>query len=155
MNIEERSTKKLHPVVLEPVSENDYSKITKTRYFFDWKKEKEFKVYKLRRIDNEDILGIVSFEIIQHEKWILIRLLSVSKENRGTKTKQYDNIAGNLIAFTAREAVRLFGEDACVALEPKADLVKHYMVSYGMIPAGKRLALLSKPLTDILKKYEL
>jgi hypothetical protein len=155
MKIEERATKKLHQVVIEPVSENDYKKITKERYFFNWKKEKAFQVYKLRRIDNEDILGLVSFEIIDHEKWILIRLLSVSKENRGTKTKQYEHIAGNIIAFVSREAVRLFADEACVALEPKTELLKHYTTFYGMTVAGKRLALLSDSLTDLLKKYDL
>lgn len=155
MNIEERATQKLHLVVIEPVFENDYKRITKQRYYFNWKKEKAFQVYKLRRIDNEDILGLVSFEIIDAEKWILIRLLSVSKENRGAKTKQYEHIAGNMIAFVSREAIRLFADEACVALEPKSELMKHYITFYRMTVAGKRLVLLSESLTNLLKKYDL
>lgn len=47
-----------------------------------------------------------------------IYLLAVSKESRG-KNKRYEGIVGNLIAFACREAIRLYGEIACVSLISK------------------------------------
>ena len=152
MQIREISTGKWHKVVIEPVTEKDYQQITKKRYFFNWKKEKPYAVYKLRLAGNNDILGLVSFEINAAEEWILIRLLAVSIENRGS-AKEYDGIAGNLIAFVGREAIKLFKHNTCVALEPKTNLKDHYKAMYGMEEAGLRLALCGVKLVALTKKY--
>lgn len=153
MWVKEKSTGKWITVVIEPVAEKDYVHISKKRYFFNWKTEKFYSVYKLRRVDKGDILGLVSFEINHLEEWILVRLLAVSIENRGAAKKEYEGIAGNLIAYVCREAIKLFGHRACIALEPKTDLIKHYKTMYGMVEAGKRLALFGKELTVLTKKY--
>ena len=115
MQIKEISSGKWLKVIIEAVNEKDFEKITKRRYFFNWKKEKSYSVYKLRLASNEDILGLVSFDINTAEEWILIRLLAVSIENRGL-SKGFDGIAGNLISFVCREAIKLFRHNACVAL---------------------------------------
>lgn len=152
MRVRERSADKWHNVVIEPVTEKNYRQITKKRYFFNWKKEKSYSVFKLRRTDSDDILGLISFEVNEAEEWILIRLLAVSIENRGSE-KEYDTIAGNLIAFVCREAIKLFKHNACIALEPKTDLKDHYKVMYYMTEAGKRLALFGDNLVALTKKY--
>ena len=153
MLIKEKSTEKLHPVVIEPVTEKDYKQITKKRYFFNWKKEKAHSVYKLRRNDSDDILGLVSFDTNTVEEWIEIRLLAVSIENRGSENKTYEEIAGNLIAFVCREAIKSFKHNACIALEPKTDLAEHYMEMYGMVKVGKRLTLVGNNLIALTNKY--
>ncbi|HVA98755.1 MAG TPA: N-acetyltransferase [Bacteroidia bacterium] len=154
MFITELSSEKKHKVVVEPVTKEDYKIITKRRYFFDWKTERQFSVYKLRRSDDDTILGLVSFENYQKEKWIDIRLLSVSFENRGSK-KKYDRIAGTLIGYVCREAIKLYANKGCVALVPKGDLGEHYMSQYGMKDAGKRLFLDGEDLLKILNTYEI
>lgn len=154
MYIVERATGKKHEIIIEPVMKEDYKQMTKKRYFFNWKTEKPYHVYKLRRTNGDDLLGLVSFEIDSIEPWILIRLLTVSKENKGSKTKEYERITGNLIAYVCREAQKLFGKDACIALEPKTGLVEHYISKYGMEPAIDLLYLLEEPLLALIKKYE-
>ncbi len=153
MVIFEKANGEEHKVKIEPLADKDYKKITKSRYFFDWKTEKENQVFKITLAGSDEILGLVS--LIEHnDKRIQVNLLAVSKENRGKK-KIYKGIAGNLIAWACREAVKQFGEDACVSLIPKTKLVKHYMREYGMIEAGQSLFLSDEPLLMILEKYKL
>lgn len=153
MAIFERANGKEYKVKIEALADRDYGKITKSRYFFDWKTEKENSVFKITLVGSDEILGLVS--LIEHnDKRIQINLLAVSKENRGKK-KIYDGIAGNLIAWACREAVKQFGEDACVSLIPKTKLAKHYMKEYGMMEAGESLFLSDEPLLIILEKYKL
>ena len=152
MVIFERTNGKEHKVKIEPFADKDYGKITKSRYYFDWKTEKENQVFKITLDGSDEILGLVS--LIEHnDKRIQINLLAVSKENRGKK-KIYYGIAGNLIAWACREAVKRFGEDACVSLIPKTKLIKHYIREYGMMEAGQSLFLSDEPLLIILEKYK-
>jgi hypothetical protein len=153
MIIFERASGKEHQIKIEPLASKDYGKITKSKYFFDWKTEKENEVFKLTLLGSDEILGLVS--LIEHDdKRMQINLLAVSKENRG-KIKMYEGIAGNLIAWSGREAVKRFGDNACVSLIPKTKLVKHYIKEYGMIEAGQSLFLSDEPLLIILEKYKL
>jgi hypothetical protein len=93
---------------IEPVEDADFKKITKKRYFFDWNVEKSHSVYKLTLEGGSDILGLVSLHDFDNEQRIEIRLLAVSKENMGTG-KNIEGIAGNLIVFAARRAVKNMG----------------------------------------------
>lgn len=143
----------VHTVVIEPVDAKDYKSITKAKYFFNWKTEKENDVYKLRRSDNNIILGLISLVHHTNEKRIEIKLLSVSIENRG-RNKQYERIAGTLIAFACREAIKHYGKDACVSLLPKTELKKHYIIQYGMIDAGIHVFLEGIGLLKMLNSYK-
>lgn len=138
-------------VTVELVVDKDYTSITKSRYFFNWKKEKGTNVYKL--VYQNEILGLVAFEHCSDQR-IEIRLLSVSKENRG-KNKKYERIAGTLIGFACREAIKLYGIDGCVSLVPKTSLKQHYIEMYGMQDAGYRVFLEGIPLLTLLREYEL
>lgn len=131
---------KSHQVKIEPVESGDYKNLTKRRYFFDWAEEKEWEIYKLRIIDSSDILGLVSFERIPTEWRIHIRLLSVSKENRGGD-KKYKHIAGNLITFVSKIAIKEYAELACVSLKPKEIIAQHYIDKYGMNITGMTLSV--------------
>lgn len=153
MYITERITGKRHTVVIEPVTNKDYKKITKKKYFFNWKTEKKYDVYKLRRGDDDTILGLISVITEKKEKRIEIKLLAVSKENRG-RNKQYERIAGTLMGYVCREAMKFYGIDGCVSLVPKTKLKKYYINQYGMMDAGKQIFLAGLPLLTILNKYE-
>lgn len=139
-------------VIIELVDDRDYRKITKSRYWFDWKTEKDYLVYKLRLEGSNDILGLMSLIHYEEEKRFAINLLAVSKENRG-KQKSYDHIAGNLIAYACREMLRLYALDGCISLVPKTELKTHYMKKYGMLEAGWQLFLEGRPLLNLLKTY--
>lgn len=151
MFIVEIENNEKHFVLIEQVVENDYKTITKKRYFFNWQKEKDGIVYKLMYKD--DVLGLISLHHHVSSQAIEIKLLALSKENRGAQ-KKFGRIAGSLIAFSCREAIKKYSSDACVFLEPKTDLKQHYIHKYGMLDAGNRVFLEGQSLINLLIKYE-
>lgn len=140
-------------VVIETVSYKDYKLITKKRFWFDWRTEKGNSVYKLRMEGSDDILGLMSLVYFEEEERFQINLLAVSKENRGSK-KEYEGIAGNLIAFACREILKLHGINGCVSLEPKTLLKTYYIKKYGMLDAGYQVFLEGSSLLKLLSKYK-
>jgi len=153
MNIVETSTGKKFPVEILPVENNDFKSLGKNRYYFDWICERYQEVYKLCKAGSGDILGLISLERIPEEWRIHIRLLTVSKENKG-KEKKYDRIPGNLIAFAAKIAVREFGELACVSLKPKSQITQHYIDKYNMNITGMTLSIEVPEIMDLIKQYD-
>ncbi|KOS05421.1 hypothetical protein AM493_04785 [Flavobacterium akiainvivens] len=141
-------------VVIERVREEDFKKMTKARFFFNWKTEKENEVYKLTLAGTDEILGVMSLVNYPGEQRCQINLLSVSKENRG-KNKIYAGIAGNLIAYACRESIKLYGADACVSLHPKTELKAHYIEQYGMMDAGMQVFVEGINLFRLLEKYKI
>lgn len=150
--IDTKNGKKLKTEVI-PIEKGDYKLITKKRYFFDWKKEQKQEVYKLSLEGDKDILGLISIERIPDEWRIHIRLLSVSKENKGQK-KNYENIAGNLITHVSKIALREYAELACVSLKPKSKIAKHYIDKYGMNITGQTLSIELPEILNLIKKYD-
>lgn len=138
---------------IEPVEDADFKKITKKRYFFDWNVEKSHSVYKLTLEGGSDILGLVSLHDFDNEQRIEIRLLAVSKENMGTG-KNIEGIAGNLIVFAARRAVKKYGAMAAISLVPKTRLKTHYIDKFGFEPAGLSLFMEGNKLHRLLKEYK-
>ncbi|MBE8713235.1 hypothetical protein [Sphingobacterium hungaricum] len=153
MNIVEISTGNLYDIEILPVDGNDYKFLTKGRYFFNWKLEKEQEVYKLLIQGSNEILGVVSLERIPNEWRIHIRLITVSGENRGKK-KRYDKIIGNLIAYVSKLAVEEFGELACVSLKPKTQIAQHYIEKYNMNTTGITLSLEVPEILDLINQYD-
>lgn len=153
MNITEISTGKIFPIEIIPLQPKDYKSITKKRYFFDWKIEHEFEIYKLLIKGESDILGIISIERIPLEWRIHIRLLTVSVENMG-KNKKYDKVSGNLIAFVSKLVIREFAELACVSLTPKTSIANHYIEKYHMNVTGKTLSLEVPEILNLINQYD-
>jgi hypothetical protein len=146
-------TSERHQVEIEPVGKGDYQIITKSKYSFNWKDEKNQKVFKLKIIGSSEILGLVSIEPIPKEWRIHIRLLTVSKENKGSN-KKYDNIAGNLITFVSKIAVREYGELACVSLKPKGVIAQHYIDKFGMNITGTTLSIEILEILNLINTYD-
>ncbi|MDF0694115.1 N-acetyltransferase [Aquirufa ecclesiirivi] len=153
MNVVEVSTSKIYPIEVLPVESEDYKLLSERRYFFNWEEEKTQETYKLVIKGQEEILGLISLERIPSEWRIHIRLLSVSLENRG-EGKTYENIAGNLIAFVSKIAVKEFGEFACVSLRPKSSIAHHYITKYNMNVTGVTLSLEVPEILDLINRYE-
>lgn len=152
MTIREVRTGILHEIDINPIEKHDYNKISKTRYFFNWSNETAFENYKLTIKGSNDILGIISIERIPEEWRIHIRLLTVSKENKGSD-KEYENIAGNLIVFVAIKSVLEFGEMACISLKPKSAIIKHYKTKYKMRKTGMTLSLEFPEIFELINEY--
>ena len=152
MNIVDVSTKKEYAIQISRIDEVDLVTVNKDRYFFDWEKEKSYEVLKLTIERDKDILGLVSFESIDEEKRIHIRLLAASQENVG-KDKIYDGIIGNLLAHVARLAVMKYAEWACISLRPKTQLAEHYIKKYQMNTTGMTLSLEVPEIFELIERY--
>lgn len=153
MNIIDISTGKIYPVEILPLENSDFKLLSKTRYFFNWKEERDQEVYKLVMRGQNDIHGLVSVERIPSEWRIHIRLLTVSKENQG-KEKKLDKIAGNLISHVAKIAVAEYGELACVSLKPKSSIAQHYIDKYNMNITGMTLSLEIPEIINLINQFD-
>lgn len=153
MIIIDTETGQSHQVKIETVESGDFKKITKRRYFFDWKEESDQELYKLRIVGTSDILGLVSCERIPEEWRIHIRLLTVSLENKGSD-KKYENIAGDLITFISKIAVREYAELACVSLKPKGIIAQHYIDKYDMNITGMTLSVEITEILNLINTYD-
>lgn len=153
MIITETSTGIKHRVKISLVDSVDYKALSKERYFFDWKEEQNFEVYKLCIVGSSEILGLISLERTPNEWRVHIRLLTVSSENQGKK-KIYDNIAGNLIAHAAKIAVADYAELACVSLRPKTEIAKHYIDKYNMISTGLTLSIEVPEILNLINLFD-
>lgn len=153
MKIIDTSTGEEYSVEISPVESDDFKTLRKDRYFFDWKIERNQEVYKLQIIGSSDILGLISVERIPKEWRIHIRLLTVSKENKGNG-KKYDKIAGNLITHVAKIAILEFGEFACVSLKPKSQIAQHYIDKYNMNITGITLSIEVPEILDLINLYD-
>jgi hypothetical protein len=90
MEITEVSGQKAVPVIVQRVESSDFKGITKKQFFFRWDQLKgEADIYKLTFEDSPVILGLIALIDVPSEYRIEIKLLTVSKENRGSG-KQYE-----------------------------------------------------------------
>lgn len=153
MKIIATSTGEQYLIEVIPLEITDYKAITKGRYFFNWKSEKGKEVFKLRIIETNEILGLISIERIPEEWRIHIRLLTVSIENMG-KHKKYERIVGNLLTHVAKIAVLEFGTLGCISLKPKSNIALHYMEKYDMRITGKTLSLEVPELLNLINRYD-
>lgn len=147
------STGKKHRVLITPLEKNDFKSLTKKRYFFNWKIEEKYEVFKLVIENTNEILGLISIERIPEEWRIHIRLLTVSSENKGAN-KEYENITGNLITHVSKIAVREYGELACVSLKPKEAIAQHYIDKYGMNITGLTLSVEIQEIMELINFYD-
>ena len=155
MKIIELASGAKQSIVISKVEDDEFKILTKKRYSFIWKIEKnQASIYKLQIEEQKDILGVMALVDFPTESRMEIKLLASSKENVGKK-KLYEGIAGCLIAFACRESLKRYGQLACVSLIPKTELKSYYMKKYGMIDAGWQLFLDGLLLNNIIKKYSL
>lgn len=153
MYIVEVSTKTKFKIEIIPLVVSDYKFLPKKRYFFDWKTEEAFENFKLRIVGTKVVLGIISLQRIPEEWRVHVRLLTVSKENSGHQ-KQFDRIAGNLLAHAAKMAVQEYAEFACVSLKPKTKIFKHYIDKYKMKITGATLSIEVPEILDLINYYD-
>lgn len=150
--IQVRTGSKRKVLITEAVTE-DFKQLTKKRFSFDWLQYKNLlPVYKLQIQQEKDILGVIALEEWPEEKRIEIKLLASSVENVG-RNKVFERIAGCLIAFACRLALKRYGALACVSLIPKTNLIDHYVKKYSMKYVGWQVYLEATPLIDIVNKY--
>lgn len=152
MKILHRKTNELHEAIIELVEDKDWEIIKNSGDFvFNWKKEKKFIVHKLRLNLEEKILGLISLEDIPKEYRLHIHLIENSKSNKG-KHKEFDNIAGCLIAHTCEIAFEK-GYQGFVSLEPKTEIIDLYKNKYGFSEMGNLLYVELTNSEFLIQKY--
>lgn len=122
-----------------------------SKFEFDWLSKSSFTVYKLKTLSPNEILGLMSIDIIPSELRVEIRLLELSKENVGRK-RGFKNIAGILIAAACKISFKM-GFFGFVSLVPKTRLIEHYQKKYGFEQYGRHLAMDMEKSELLIKKY--
>ena len=135
------------------LDKSDYKRISVKSFHFDWSTEVDYSVYKLVHVNTKEILGLVSLDEIDEESRVEIRLLASSRQNTGTN-KQYERVAGNLISFAARVAIKEFGSFACISLKPKTKLRDYYKKTYTFKEGGVSLFVQGIDLLKLGMEYE-
>jgi len=134
------------------ISEANNSDLEQNDSFeFDWNHESEFGVYKLETKSSNEILGLISLNIIYEELRIEIRLIEIQKQSVG-KSKRYERIAGVLLGLACKRAFDL-GFFGFVSLIPKTKLQEHYQIKYGFKQFGRHLAVQLEESEIIMNKY--
>lgn len=135
-----------------PAGENELETIrTDGRFEFDWEEETARGIYAISLVSPEKIVGVASLKDVPSELRLEISLLEVSMENVGKK-REYEGIAGCLIAFACRLAFNR-GYFGFVSLVPKTRLIEHYMKTYGFRQYGRQLAIDLEDADALIKKY--
>lgn len=137
---------------IDKLEAKEIAQINKTKRFdFNWNKEKQHDVYKLTAEGVDEPLGLMSLADRPDDMAIEIRLLASSSGNVGDK-KQYDRIAGCLIAFACRKAfIAQYGGYVC--LKPKTELKNHYQEIYGFISTKLFLVTDGSNSLSLVKQY--
>ncbi len=150
MPIKEQSTQQNVPFEIIPISKAELAPIS-DRFGFDWMQEIRNEVFGLQTKPYNQIIGLISLIDYSTELRIEIALLECSKENIG-KTKQYEGVAGCLIAFACRLSFQR-GYFGFVSLVPKTQLIAHYIHAYSFSQYGRQLAIESEVANHLIEKY--
>lgn len=84
MKILHVKSKQYEEAQISLIQKRDLSAALKKRFGFDWKKEEQFDIYKLTKVNDKNILGLMSLFVIRSEFRVEIRLLEAAKPNIGT-----------------------------------------------------------------------
>jgi hypothetical protein len=114
----------------------------KSGWVFNWRLElnqPEREVYKLTIVDNPNIIqGLTSLEIKSDH--IYMHLVESAPFNKG-KTKLYNGVPGNLVAFACRLSFQR-GFEGNISFVSKTQLINHYTETLGAFHAGGRLMII-------------
>ncbi len=153
MNLINNKTKEKLKGIIEPIEDDEeFEKIKKNKQFaFDWTEEKENQVFRIRLLEQEETLGLISIIDFPKELRIHINLIEAAKSHRG-KEKPILNIVGCLIGFTCKQAFKQ-KYDGFVSLVPKTQLIDYYQKKYGFLLVGIQMAVFRKTAESIIQKY--
>ena len=147
-----RKNRQKEPSEIIHISERELSDILEENNFeFDWQQETHYDLYALKILENQNTVGLMALKDVKDELRIEIILLESSKDNIGA-TKNYDNIAGCLIAWACRLAF-IRGYFGFVSLIPKTRLIEYYKNAYGFEQFGRQLAVDTEQSYLLIKQY--
>jgi len=128
--------------------------IKKNNWQFDWKfeyKQPQRDVYKLTIVNNQTVIqGLISLEIKSDH--VYMHLIESAPFNKG-KTKIYEGVPGNLVAFACRFSFQR-GHEGNVSFFSKTQLVQHYIDTLGAMHIGGRIMIIdTKASLKLINKY--
>ncbi|SDE65201.1 hypothetical protein SAMN05216464_10899 [Mucilaginibacter pineti] len=139
-------------VSITKIDAKEIALINKSKRFdFNWNKEKANSVYKLTGEGIQEPLGLISLIERPDDLAMEIRLIAVSKDNKG-KERKYERIAGCMIAFACKEAFTV-GYQGFICLKPKTLISDHYKEKYNLISTKLFLISEGKNSLDLIHKY--
>jgi hypothetical protein len=138
-----------------PLSPKDLKTITKKNgWRFNWAdefKDPDRTVYKLVIENNVDIIqGLISLTP-EHDN-VFMHLIESAPFNIG-KSKMYEGVSGNLVAFACRQSF-LRGTEGYVSFRSKTKLIDHYSETLGAIHYGGHLMIINTDAAlKLIEKY--
>jgi hypothetical protein len=122
----------------------DLKQVTKkNKWLFNWKSElnnNAREVYKLTIVGNPHIIqGLLSLTI--QTDHIYMNLLESAPFNIG-KTKLYEGVAGNLVAYACKVSFQQ-GFEGYVSFTAKTKLIEHYIATLGAQLFGNQLMVIN------------
>ena len=126
----------------------------KNGWVFDWKDE--FKnplrdTFKLTIVHNPTIIqGLISLEVrFDH---VYMHLVESAPFNKG-KSKMYEGVAGNLVAYACKLSFQR-GHEGNISFMSKTQLIDHYVKTLGAFHFGGRLMIIeTKSALKLIDKY--
>jgi len=149
-SIEHIGTGKIFDTRLVQLYPSDSDKISSLDWQFDWIQElgsNDREVYALTTLEEPSIIqGLIS--ISDGHDHIFMNLLEAADFNKGS-SKQYDGVAGNLVAFACHRSFQC-GYNGVVSFFSKTKLVEYYEKFIG----AKRIAGIRMFIdTDVALRY--
>jgi hypothetical protein len=137
------------------LSKEDLKQIEKQKgWLFDWKAELKAnnkEVYKLTIVNNLQIIqGLCSLTI--NADHVAIHLIENAPFNRG-KTKLYEGVPGNLVAYACRLSFQR-GCEGFVSFHAKTNLINHYIKTLNAYHFGNHLMIIeTEAALKLINKY--
>lgn len=124
--------------------------LKKLGWNFDWKSElaqNDREVYKLVIASSPAVVqGLISLTIKTDH--VFINLLESAPFNIG-KTKLYEGVPGNLVAFACKLSFQR-GSEGFVSFRAKTKLINHYIQTLGAVHFGDHLMVIDKDAAQVL-----
>lgn len=117
--------------------------LKKDGWSFNWNfaaKRTDSEIFVLTaNLDKQQIQG--ALQIIKYEGMVIMELLEVHPQNRGSKKKKYDHVAGCLIAFACSQTFLNQGNyRGFLTFISKTELIELYKSKYGAVQTiGNRM----------------
>ncbi len=152
MNLINLETGEKFEGIIEKISAVQVKKLKGNKNFiFDWSLEEGNEVYRIRRAEQEEFLGLISLIDVHKELRIHINLVESSKTHQG-KSKEIAGISGCLIGFACQMSFER-GYDGFVSLIPKTNLINHYQNKFGFRQMGLTMVVFLEIAQSIITKY--
>ena len=137
------------------LTNSDLKLVTKTNdWAFNWRdelKDPARDVFKLTIVNNSSIIqGLISLEVkFDH---VYMHLVESAPFNKG-KTKVYEGVLGNLVAFACKFAFQR-GFEGNVSFLSKTKLIEHYIQRLGAVHIGRqRMIIETQAALKLINRY--